>query len=157
MAARHRKAQTRALARGNQAVLCQECGQAAGMVDGRAIYPHRPDLFAKMFWRCDCGAYVGCHPGTIIALGTPCGPETRAARNAAHAALDPLWRRKIQRDGVPRHEARGAAYAWLADQLSMRPEDCHIAMMDQATARRVVEVCAPYALLRSLPEGGADA
>lgn len=141
MAARHRKAIKKALQNAARLVVCQECAQVAKLVGGDVIYPHRPDLYSKRFWRCECGAYVGCHPGTNVALGSPCGPVTKAERMAAHAALDPLWRLKMQRDGVPKHEARGAAYRWLAEQLGIASEDCHIGMMDAAMARRVVEVC----------------
>jgi hypothetical protein len=147
MAARHRqhgkqRAQAEKLAR----VDCGECGKPAGLVSGELIYPHRPDLHAKSFWRCcSCLAYVGCHDGTYRPKGSPCGPETRAAWIAAHAAFDPLWRRKMARDGVPQHEARGAGYRWLAEQLGVDPADCHIGMMDVVTARRVVEVCKPVA------------
>lgn len=144
MAARHRKATKKALANAARLVVCQECSQAASLVGGDKIYPHRRDLYGKRFWRCECGAYVGCHPGTEVALGTPCGPLTKAARIDAHAALDPLWRRKMARDGVPKHEARGAAYLWLAEQLGIAPEECHVGMMDADMARRVVEVCRPY-------------
>lgn len=146
MAARHRQhGKKRAAADKLARVDCGECGKPAGLVDGRTIYPHQPDLSAKAFWRCAvCGAYVGCHDGTFKPKGSPCGPETRTARIAAHAAFDPLWRRKIEKDGVPQHEARGSAYRWLAAQLGIAGDDCHIGMFDAATARRVVEVCAPY-------------
>lgn len=145
MAARHRKA-AKALNRQPVApVICSDCGRYAGLVTGEVVYPHRADLHHKAFWRCcACGAYVGCHPGTHQPLGTPAGPETRMARNNAHAALDPLWRRKMARDGVPKHEARGAAYQWLAEQLQIDPKACHIGMMDAAMALRVVEVCRPF-------------
>lgn len=143
MAARHRQAKRAALGRARPPVICQDCGKPAGLTTGAVIYPHRPDLAHKPIWRCLCGAYVGCHPGTEVALGTPGGPETRKAREAAHAAFDPLWRRKIERDGVPKHEARGAGYRWLAEQLGIHPDDCHIGVMDAATAWRVVDVCKP--------------
>ncbi|MDB5445667.1 MAG: hypothetical protein JWQ97_984 [Phenylobacterium sp.] len=124
---------------------CGECGKPAGLVDGRLVYPHRPDLHAKHFWRCcACLAFVGCHQGTSIPLGTPAGPETQAARRAAHGAFDPLWERKIRKEGVSKKHARGAAYRWLAEQLGIEPAKTHIGMMDAATARRVIEVCAPY-------------
>ena len=113
--------------------ICMECGRRAKLVGGEAIYPHRPDLYAKRFWRCECGAYVGCHPGTENALGFPAGPDARKARNAAHAAFDPLWRSK--------ELSRSAAYKWLADQLGQRAGLTHISWMDAATARRVVTVC----------------
>lgn len=113
-------------------VTCLECGKEARLVDGKRIYPHRPDLYAKSFYLCECGAYCGCHPGTTSALGSPCGPATRKARSAAHAAFDPLWKRKTM--------SRHLAYKWLAEQLGIDPADCHIGMMTEATARRVVFV-----------------
>lgn len=115
-------------------VLCAECLQPAQLVTGEAVYPHRPDLHAKKFYRCDCGAYVGCHPGTVQPLGSPAGPDTRRARSEAHAAFDPLWKGK--------RLARSKAYAWLSDALGIPPHRTHIGMMDAVTARRVVEVCA---------------
>lgn len=150
MAARHRQAEK--IAKGQRsaagvpakAVHCQECGKAAGLVTGAVIYPNLPEYAERPYWRCLCGAYVGCHPGTYIALGTPCGPETRKARIAAHASLDGLWRRKAARGGVSKGEARGAAYKWAAAQLQIDPAACHIGMMDKATALRVVALCAPF-------------
>lgn len=143
MAARHRQAQKKLRALPLPKVNCSECGRPAGLVEGSLIYPHRPDLARRSYWRCcACGAYVGCHKGTQQPLGTPCGPVTRAARSAAHEVFDPLWRAKMRRDGVPKHEARDAGYRWLAAQLGLDLNDCHIGLMDAATARRVVDLCA---------------
>lgn len=126
-------------------VACGECGQPCGLVDGRTVYPTRPDLAEKVIWRCaECGAYVGVHEGTTQPLGAPAGPETRRARERAHGAFDPLWARKMHRDGVSKSEARGAAYQWLAAQLGVAPTDCHIGMMDAATATRAAEICLPF-------------
>lgn len=145
MAARHRQARKKARGLDVPKVDCGECGKPAGLVQGALIYPARSDLATKPFWRCCvCFAYVGCHPDTMLPLGTPAGPVTRRARNAAHDAFDPIWRRKVLRDGVPIFAARGAAYRWLAGQLGIEVKACHVGMMDEATARRVVEVCAPY-------------
>ncbi len=111
---------------------CIECANTAALVTGKRIYPHRPDLYGKSFWLCECGAYCGCHPGTTDPLGYPCGPATRQARSRAHAAFDPLWRGK---GGM----SRGDAYRWLARRLGIDKRDCHIGMMDaqmaDATAR----------------------
>ena len=143
---RHRpRVKQRAAAEKLAKVDCGECGKPAGLVDGRLVYPHRPDLADKPFWRCCvCQAYVGCHDGTYRPKGSPCGPETRQARIAAHAAFDPLWRRKMEADGLTQGHARAKAYKWLAEQLGTAPEATHIGMFDAATARRVVELCAPY-------------
>lgn len=109
---------------------CIECGAAANLTDGKVIYPHRPDLYAKRFWRCDCGAYCGCHGMTTEPLGNPCGPATRKARSAAHAAFDPLWK--------SRRLKRSEAYKWLAKAMKMHPAQCHIGMMTADQARQVV-------------------
>lgn len=61
--------------------VCVECGRRGELVDGRSIYPHRPDLHAKRYYLCECGAYCGCHPNSIVPLGFPAGPETRRQRN----------------------------------------------------------------------------
>lgn len=124
---------------------CGECGKPAGLVDGRTVYPGHPEYADRPFWRCCvCGAYVGCHDGTFLAKGTPCGPETRRARMAAHAAFDPLWRRKAAKEGIGLGHARGKAYVWLAGRLEIPVDRCHIGMFDAAVARRVVEICTPY-------------
>lgn len=121
---------------------CGECGQPTLMVGGKVIYPNRPDLWeGRWYWRCACGAYCGVHRGTLKPLGSPAGRETRRAREAAHAAFDPLWQRRMELSGISKHHARGKGYKWLAAQLGIAVKECHIGMMDAATARRVVEIC----------------
>lgn len=56
---------------------CLECGLLAKSVDGRKVYPHRPDLYSRRFWVCQCGAYVGSHKDSGEPLGHPVGPEGR--------------------------------------------------------------------------------
>lgn len=115
-------------------VTCDYCHRAAQRVTGSAIYPYRPDLFAKVFYRCvPCNAYVGCHPGTVTPLGRLANAELRAAKMAAHAAFDPLWRN----GGM----SRSSAYAWLAKTLNIAPQNCHIGMFDVDACRAVVAVC----------------
>lgn len=76
---------------------CCGCGKgvSARLTDGSEIYPHRPDLCALPFWRCDgCGNYVGCHHKTknrTAPLGCIPTPEIKNARQHIHALLDPLW------------------------------------------------------------------
>lgn len=120
----------------SNAPTCIECGSRAFLTDGRAIYPHRPDLYRKRFWLCQCGAYCGCHHGTSDALGYPCGPETRKARSAAHAAFDPLWRSGKMK--------RGQAYRWLSKATAIPFDQCHIGMMTAKQAQSVCQSVAAY-------------
>lgn len=113
---------------------CPYCEASSQLVDGSVIYPHRPDLAHKSFYRCaPCAAYVGCHPGTTRALGRLANAELRKAKSAAHAAFDPIWKSGGMR--------RSKAYARLADALGIKVQDCHIGMFDVATCKRVLDVC----------------
>lgn len=111
---------------------CMECGAEARLVGGEVIYPHRRDLYAKSFWKCDCGAYCGCHPNTTNALGSPCGEGTRKARSLAHSKFDPIWRGGKM--------SRGDAYKWLAGKMKMSRKDCHIGMMTAEQAFTAVAI-----------------
>lgn len=129
--------------------ICVECGKLAEHVKGDRVYPHRRDLWVKNFYLCECGAYVGCHPFTRIALGRPAGPLTRAARNRAHNAFDLLWRRKMRVEQCPQEVARNAAYDWLAGLLGYPRGECHIGWMTAPEANAVVRACDPYIHRRS--------
>lgn len=98
---------------------------------GKDVYPHRPDLYGKMFWVClPHNAYVGCHPGTTNPLGTLATKETREARKRAHEAFDALWKSK----GMTRLRAYGA----LAVHLGLPVSKTHIGSFDAETCEKVV-------------------
>lgn len=120
-------------------VTCAYCNKPAELVGGEEIYPHRPDLYQKKFWRCrPCKAYVGCHKPNVgygdgtRPLGRLANAELRAAKSAAHAAFDPVWQNGFVR--------RGSAYAWLADKLGIQPKQCHIGEFDVEQCKRVVQI-----------------
>ncbi len=79
-------------------IYCCGCGKkvAARLTDGGEIYPHRPDLQALPFWKCDtCDGFVGCHHKTknrTCPLGVIADKKMRNARKHIHAILDPLWK-----------------------------------------------------------------
>ena len=103
--------------------ICPYCQQFSKQVTGKEIYPHRKDLFSLVFYSCKpCDAYVGTHKGTTQPLGRLADPTLRKAKSATHRAFDPIWKNE--------HMKRKAAYAWLADQLSINVKDCHIGMFD---------------------------
>jgi hypothetical protein len=100
---------------------------------GRYVYPHRLDLWDLPFWKCDnCGAHVGCHPGTTRALGLPANAETRAARRLAHAVFDAIWSKK-------KILSREEAYAWLSHEMSIHP--IHIGELNVEQCARVTALC----------------
>ena len=125
-------------------VICDYCDRPAKLVTGNVIYPHRTDLFSKKFWQCEpCGAYVGCHPADTKhqrgdgdgakPMGRLANAELRRAKQAAHAAFDPLWLSSADRRG-----ARAKAYAWLAEAIGISKANCHIGMFDVDRCKAVV-------------------
>lgn len=114
---------------------CIECGTASQLVTGRAIYPGHPQLHDKRYWQCPkCSAYCGCHPGSTVPLGHPAGQKTREARAFAHGAFDALWRAPGAR------MSRSEAYAWLADEMGLPADKCHIGMMTEQQAHYVASL-----------------
>lgn len=103
------------------------------LVTGESIYPHRRDLRSKYFYLCaDCDAYVGCHPGGggKQPLGRLANKELRAAKQAAHSAIDWHWRSgKLSRREV---------YSRLASLLGIPPREAHIGMFDVPQCKQVV-------------------
>lgn len=77
-----------------------------------------------------------------LPLGRLANAELRQAKRAAHAAFDPLWQ--------SRRMSRRSAYAWLAQQLGIAVEDCHIGMFDTESCQRVIAAVREkrYALLK---------
>lgn len=123
---------------------CRYCLQPAALLRlGDAGYPYRRDYGPT--WTCvQCAAWVGCHAGTENALGGLANAELRIAKQAAHAAFDPLWQRKIAATGCSKSHARKSGYRWLAEQLAIDFKLCHIGYMNLDECRKVVEVCAEF-------------
>lgn len=119
---------------GPDSVVCPYCGAAAQLMTGADMYPHRSDLAGKRFWVCrPCGAHVGCHDGTCQPFGGLANGQLRRARMEAHRSFDRIWNSGSM--------SRGDAYLWLADQLGIAVDQCHIGMMDVAMCQAVVGIC----------------
>lgn len=102
---------------------CPYCFRPAVLVRGPVVYPHRPDLAPKCFWRCaPCDAYVGCHPGTQKPLGRLANAELRAAKQLAHSYFDRLWREGRM--------TRKEAYRQLGESMGLPAGATHIGMFD---------------------------
>lgn len=126
-----------------KAPLCPYCGNPAEFYSTSERFYQCEKDFGPL-WACvRCNAWVGCHKGTTTPLGRLAGPMLRRMKMDAHAAFDPLWKTRVAQ-GMSKKEARGRGYKWLAEQLGIAPEDCHIGEMDVPTCRRVIALCAPY-------------
>lgn len=122
-------------------VSCPYCGKEAEFVGGVTLYPRRKDLHHLNFWLCEpCDAYVGCHAenpslgedGTRP-LGRLANAALRAAKQRAHAAFDPIWKTGLM--------TRLKAYRWLARELGIEDEACHIGEFDIAQCDAVISAC----------------
>ena len=77
------------------------------------------------------GCTVMCWDGET---STPADERTRDARKSAHAAFDPLWRRKIK------FASRNKAYKWLAAVMGVPAGRAHIGMFDLEQCRRLISI-----------------
>jgi hypothetical protein len=119
------------------------CGCAAQvparLTDGKEVYPHRRDLVAIPFWKCNtCSSHVGCHHRTVDRtrpLGCIPTPALRRARVYIHALLDPLWKSGLI--------SRSAIYGMLSQRLGI--EQFHT-----ADIRTIEEARITYRFLRDL-------
>ena len=135
---RHRKTSMRTGPGPSTNPVCPYCQQAATLVTGQVVYPHRRDLWSKQFWLCPpCDAWVGCHGSSSNPLGRLADASLRAAKRQAHAAFDPIWREGLM--------SRTEAYAWLSRTLKIPGKECHIGMFSAETCQAVVEACADFA------------
>lgn len=115
--------------------VCPYCGETAAKVSGIELYPNHPDLARRSYYICwPCRAWVSCHWKTGEPMGSLANEELRALRRTAHAAFDPLW----QSPGLP---DRAQAYRWLALELKIPPQLCHIAMFNREECLAVLELC----------------
>lgn len=124
---------------------CPYCGGPVRIIDSEVVYGRS---FGNWLWVCvgypKCDSYVGCHKGTKMALGRMANRELRQAKSKVHSLLDAMWKRKMDRDNCSRRIARTAAYYWLATQLRIPVDDCHVGMFDLTRCAQAVEVCERY-------------
>jgi len=118
--------------------LCPYCDVPSVLATGADIYPWRPDLESKQFYKCTgCPAYVGCHADGRP-LGTPARKKLRGLRREAHEVFDKRWR-----TGSPeaRRTWRKLAYHWLSLEMDLPQEETHIGMFDEEQCLHVIRLC----------------
>jgi hypothetical protein len=110
------------------ASICPYCLEKPELVDSKTIYGKS---YGMMHLCRPCNAYVGCYKGSDVPLGRLADKDLREAKMAAHKAFDPVWKD----GGMSRREA----YQWLASQLDIPEEFCHIGMFDKEICEDVAE------------------
>lgn len=117
--------------------VCGYCGKVSEKVSGKDVYPLRADLSTRQFYKCrPCDAFIGCHPGTDIPLGTLADAKLRKMRSKAHTQFDPLWKGGFLK--------RKQAYAALAKYLGIHVDACHVGLFDSETCEKVVTFSHKY-------------
>lgn len=120
----------------NHVVVCPYCMKRAEFVNGSWIYINRPDLNYLKFWLCKpCDAYVGCHrdSDSNVPLGTLANSSLRFVRREAHEVFDVRWKSDRM--------TRSVAYKWLAKEMGINVQNCHIGMFDIKQCEKVIEIC----------------
>lgn len=113
------------------APICPCCKKPGELITGREVYPHRKDLWGRMFWACaPCDTRVSCHKGSKRPLGGMVGEYTRLMRGRAHGWFDKIWQEGYMK--------RDRAYQWLAKAMGVDKDDCHIAMFNDDQCRQVI-------------------
>jgi hypothetical protein len=132
----------------------------AVVVSLRCEYCRTPAVFRKSsahiykgrdygpIWECGggCDAYVGTHPD-----GSPVGrlanKALRQLKMKVHARFDHLWQdfRTAYPDanrssGKMKKAMRGRAYAWLAEQMQIEIDECHVGKFDDAQCEQAIRI-----------------
>ena len=122
-------------------VKCQYCEKVATIVNGVHLYGDSHKLSKNEFYYCDpCKAWVGMHQSNKKPLGTLAKADLRKKRLSAHAVFDSLWS-SGRAEGVTKSAARKVAYAWLAKQLDLSKDECHIGCFDIEMCNKVISLC----------------
>ena len=111
-------------------IYCDYCGQIADYVDSAIVYGGRS--YGMIYYCRPCDAYVGVHKGSDTPLGRLANANLRFWKKNAHAAFDPIWKR--------RRMTRSQAYSWLSAKMGLPPELTHIGMFDVDQCKQVVNI-----------------
>lgn len=122
--------------------VCPYCGHTSRLVDDSVVYSR--GFGSKVYYCQPCSAWVGIHRGSTNCkpLGRLANKELRQLKVRAHFLFDALWRSAMKTRRWTKGRARRAAYGWLAEQMGIPFEQCHIGMFDDEQTSRVITICA---------------
>ena len=112
-------------------------GKVCGYCEGKPSLVDSSKVYKKSYgniWLCECGARVGVHKQSNEPLGRLADKELRGFKKLAHAAFDPMWDCRVT-------GSRKKAYAWLANEMGMTKDRCHIGMMDVEQCKWIIDLC----------------
>jgi zinc-finger-containing domain len=120
-------------------VICAECGSVM-ILRSTSKFKYRNGQPRK-FYGCSrwpkCNGVHGAHPDGRP-FGLPADKPTKAARHAAHVALEELAAELFPRVQGNRRTSR--LYGWLSRRMGIPSEECHIGRFDQARCAEVIRL-----------------
>jgi len=105
----------------SRGLICKYCGNPTELADSSEIY--NGVSYGRIYICRRCQAYVCCHRGTDIAMGSVANAELRKLRHLAHEWFDAIWQNKLKK-------SRYNAYSWLSLRLNMNKNYTHMGLFD---------------------------
>ena len=119
-------------------IRCPYCGSHAVLKSADGIY--KDNSKNMMLYVCSrypkCDAYVRCHAGTTIPVGSMANHELRALRKTAHDYFD-----KLHKSGLMTKED---AYHWLAATVDAPMKHAHIGHLSEYYCKKVIDKSKEY-------------
>lgn len=113
-------------------IICNYCGKEAIWVNNKEIYGKSYGEKNQMAWLCKpCNAYVGCHNNSKKPLGILANKELREIKMISKK----MWQRKYLSI-----YGKGKAYKYLAENLKIKPKDCHFGYFDINMCKKVINL-----------------
>lgn len=100
-------------------IRCPGCGDKMHVKEG----VHGPYMSCVKGVTCDYSVRLDHHGNPV---GQPADKRTRDARKLAHDVFDALWKTKA--DPRSRKSCRSSCYIWMARQMDLSREECHIGL-----------------------------
>lgn len=120
--------------------VCPYCNNKTHKVNSKVVYGTDYGAIRICY---DCDAHLGCHKSGK-AKGSVAKEGLRKLRTTTHSWFDPLWKKKMLRTGLPKHKCRNDAYEWLAKELGIHRDICHVGMFNEQQCKRAIYICSLY-------------
>lgn len=116
--------------------VCGYCNVKTVKAKGKQIYGPGKFEDLNIFLCMTCKSYVGTHQSSGLALGRVANATLRKKKSETHLAFDPIHKKG--------YLSRREAYIWLSEQLDISRQYVHIAMFDEETCEKVIELSNNY-------------